>query len=194
MNIIFHQHKITRKEREKLNGHRSCVVWFTGLSGSGKSTLAGAVEEQLAAQGIHTYLLDGDNIRHGLNSNVDFSEAGRKENIRRIGEVAKLFADAGIVTLTAFISPFREDRNMVRKLMNDRDFIEVFVNCPLEVCEQRDTKGLYKKARAGEISDFTGINSPYESPLNPEIEVNTQQQSIEQSVSHIVNYVTLHIR
>lgn len=194
MNIIFHQHKITRKEREKLNGHRSCVVWFTGLSGSGKSTLAGAVEEQLAARGIHTYLLDGDNIRHGLNSNVDFSEAGRKENIRRIGEVAKLFADAGIVTLTAFISPFREDRNMVRKLMNDRDFIEVFVNCPLEVCEQRDTKGLYKKARAGEISDFTGINSPYESPLNPEIEVNTQQQSIEQSVSHIVNYVTLQIR
>ncbi len=194
LNIVYHHHKITRKDREKLNGHRSCVVWFTGLSGSGKSTIAGAVEEKLAAMGIHTYLLDGDNIRHGLNSNVDFSEAGRKENIRRIGEVAKLFNDAGIVTLTAFISPFREDRTMVRSIMKDKDFIEVYVNCPLEVCEQRDTKGLYKKARAGEIKDFTGISSPYEPPLNPEIEVNTQQQSIEESVSHIINYVTLQIR
>lgn len=194
LNIVFHHHKITRQDREKLNGHRSCVLWFTGLSGSGKSTLAGAVEEKLSSMGIHTYLLDGDNIRHGLNSNVDFSEAGRKENIRRIGEVAKLFSDAGLVTLSAFISPFREDRNMVRSLMKAGDFIEVFVNCPLEVCEQRDTKGLYKKARAGQISDFTGISSPYEPPLNPEIEVNTQQQSIEESVSHIINYVTLQIR
>lgn len=194
MNIVYHHHKITRPDREKLNGHRSCILWFTGLSGSGKSTLAGAVEEKLSAMGIHTYLLDGDNIRHGLNSNVDFSEAGRKENIRRIGEVAKLFADAGIVTLTAFISPFREDRNMVRSIMKEGDFIEVFVNCPLEVCEQRDPKGLYKKARAGEISDFTGISSPYEPPLKPEIEVNTQQQSIEESVSHIINYVTIQIR
>jgi adenylyl-sulfate kinase len=194
LNIVYHHHQITRKEREKLNGHRSCVVWFTGLSGSGKSTLAGAVEEKLTGMGIHTYLLDGDNIRHGLNSNLDFSEAGRKENIRRIGEVARLFVDAGIVTLTAFVSPFREDRNRVRSIMKEGDFIEVFVNCPLEVCEQRDTKGLYKRARAGLINDFTGISSPYEPPLNPEIEVHTQQQSIEESVSNILNYVTLQIR
>lgn len=194
MKIVYHKHSITRRDREKLNGHRSCVVWFTGLSGAGKSTLAGAVEEKLNAAGIHTYLLDGDNIRHGLNKNVDFSEAGRRENIRRIGEVAKLFADAGIVTLTAFISPFREDRNMVRALLNQNDFIEVYVNCPLEICEQRDPKGLYKKARAGEISDFTGISSPYEPPLNPEIEVNTREQSIEESVSYITSYVLQQIR
>jgi adenylylsulfate kinase len=194
LKIVYHKHSITRRDREKLNGHRSCVVWFTGLSGAGKSTLAGAVEEKLNAAGIHTYLLDGDNIRHGLNKNVDFSEAGRRENIRRIGEVAKLFADAGIVTLTAFISPFREDRNMVRALLNQNDFIEVYVNCPLEICEQRDPKGLYKKARAGEISDFTGISSPYEPPLNPEIEVNTREQSIEESVSYITSYVLQQIR
>lgn len=194
MKIVYHKHSITRRDREKLNGHRSCVVWFTGLSGAGKSTLAGAVEEKLNAAGIHTYLLDGDNIRHGLNKNVDFSEAGRRENIRRIGEVAKLFADAGIVTLTAFISPFRDDRNMVRALLNQNDFIEVYVNCPLEICEQRDPKGLYKKARAGEISDFTGISSPYEPPLNPEIEVNTREQSIEESVSYITSYVLQQIR
>lgn len=194
MKIVYHNHSITRRDREKLNGHRSCVVWFTGLSGAGKSTLAGAVEEKLNAAGIHTYLLDGDNIRHGLNKNVDFSEAGRRENIRRIGEVAKLFADAGIVTLTAFISPFRDDRNMVRALLNQNDFIEVYVNCPLEICEQRDPKGLYKKARAGEISDFTGISSPYEPPLNPEIEVNTREQSIEESVSYITSYVLQQIR
>jgi adenylylsulfate kinase len=194
LKIVYHKHSITRRDREKLNGHRSCVVWFTGLSGAGKSTLAGAVEEKLNAAGIHTYLLDGDNIRHGLNKNVDFSEAGRRENIRRIGEVAKLFADAGIVTLTAFISPFRDDRNMVRALLNQNDFIEVYVNCPLEICEQRDPKGLYKKARAGEISDFTGISSPYEPPLNPEIEVNTREQSIEESVSYITSYVLQQIR
>ncbi len=188
-NLVYHRHKVSRKDRENIKGHRGCVLWFTGLSGSGKSTLAGAVEQRLNEAGIHTYLLDGDNIRHGLNSNLDFSEAGRKENIRRIGEVAKLFVDAGLVTLVAFISPFREDRDKVRHLLNDGDFIEIYVNCPLEICEQRDTKGLYKKAREGQIADFTGIHSPYEPPLHAELEVNTHLQSIEDCINHIINYL-----
>ncbi|MCC6384281.1 MAG: adenylyl-sulfate kinase [Bacteroidia bacterium] len=192
-NVIFQHFKVGRPEHEKLNGHRSCVLWFTGFSGSGKSTLAGQVQERLMAKRIHTYLLDGDNIRHGLNSNLDFSPEGRTENIRRIGEVAKLFSDAGIVTLTAFISPFRKDRDNVRNLLPKNDFIEVYVNCPIEVCEQRDVKGLYKKARTGEIAEFTGISSPFEPPPNPEIEVRTNEQSVEQCVNIIVDFVLTRI-
>jgi len=188
-NIIRHQYHISKSHRQKQNGHKSMIVWFTGLSGSGKSTIAGRVEEMLHQQGVRTYLLDGDNIRHGLNSNVDFSPAGRKENIRRIGEVAKLFVDAGIVALTAFISPFREDRNRVRQMVDADEFAEVFVNCPLEVCEQRDVKGLYKKARSGEIPDFTGISSPFESPLQPEIEIRSDRLSVEESADNVVNFV-----
>ena len=188
-NLVVHEHSIMRSHRQKLMGHKSLIVWFTGLSGSGKSTLAGKVEEELYKKGIHTYLLDGDNIRHGLNSNLDFSEAGRKENIRRIGEVAKLMADAGLVVLTAFISPFREDRGHARKIAGDDLFAEVFVNCPIELCEQRDVKGLYKKARAGAIADFTGITSPYEPPLNPEVEIASGQMNIEECTQVILNYI-----
>lgn len=193
-NIIRQDYKITKKDRQQLNGHKPLIAWFTGLSGSGKSTLAGLVEEHLFEMGVRTYLLDGDNIRHGLNSNVDFSDAGRKENIRRIGEVAKLFTDAGIVVLTAFISPFREDRDGVRSLVEAGEFAEIFVNCPIEICEQRDVKGLYKKARAGEIKDFTGISSPFESPVKPEIEINTSAMSIDESVDKIVKYISEKIK
>ncbi|MEP7167781.1 MAG: adenylyl-sulfate kinase [Bacteroidota bacterium] len=188
-NIVRQDYKISKKDRMRLNGHKPLIVWFTGLSGSGKSTLAGQVEEHLFETGVRTYLLDGDNIRHGLNNNVDFSEQGRKENIRRIGEVAKLFTDAGIVVLTAFISPFREDRDHVRSLVENGEFAEIFVNCPIEICEQRDVKGLYKKARAGEIADFTGISSPFEHPLKPEMEINTDVMSIEEATDRIVKYI-----
>ncbi|HKR05153.1 MAG TPA: adenylyl-sulfate kinase [Bacteroidia bacterium] len=193
-NIIRQDYKISKKDRVRLNGHKPLIVWFTGLSGSGKSTLAGQVEEHLYEMGVRTYLLDGDNIRHGLNNNVDFSEEGRKENIRRIGEVAKLFADAGIVVLTAFISPFRADRDQVRFLVETGEFTEIFVNCPIEICEQRDVKGLYKKARAGEISDFTGISSPFENPVKPEMEIKTDVMSVEESVDAIVKYITKKIK
>jgi adenylylsulfate kinase len=188
-NIIPQEYRITKSDRQTLNGHKSCIIWLTGLSGSGKSTLANSVEQQLHLRGIRTYVLDGDNIRHGLNNNVDFSEAGRKENIRRIGEVAKLFVDAGVVVITAFISPFREDRDRVRKLVAAGEFMEVFIDCPLEVCEARDVKGLYKKARNGEISDFTGISSPFEAPLNPELTVNTHLMQAKQSTALITEAV-----
>jgi|SRR6185436_2189206 len=193
-NIVRQDYKISKKDRVRLNGHKPLIAWFTGLSGSGKSTLAGLVEEHLYEMGVRTYLLDGDNIRHGLNNNVDFSELGRKENIRRIGEVAKLFTDAGMVVLTAFISPFSEDRDRVRSLVEKGEFAEIFVNCPIEICEQRDVKGLYKKARAGEIRDFTGINSPFEAPVNPEMEIKTDEMNIEQSVDKIVTYITEKIK
>lgn len=188
-NIVPQDYRITKSDRQQLNGHRSAIVWLTGLSGSGKSTLANALEQQLHSKGIRTYVLDGDNIRHGLNSNVDFSDAGRTENIRRIGEVAKLFVDAGIVVITAFISPFRADRDRVRKLVEPGEFFEVFVDCPLEVCEARDVKGLYKKARNGEISDFTGISSPFEPPLQPELTVNTHLMQAKQSTALITEAV-----
>lgn len=188
-NIVQQDYKTTKAHRQQLNGHRSMIIWFTGLSGSGKSTIAGKAEEHLHQAGVKTYLLDGDNIRHGLNSNVDFSDEGRKENIRRIGEVAKLFVDAGVVVLTAFISPFRFDRDHARSLVEKNEFTEIFVNCPLETCEQRDVKGLYKKARAGEIGDFTGISSPFEPPLHPELEIKTDQLSIDESVEMVVNYI-----
>src|SRR5438874_3140723 len=178
-NIVWHQGAVTRADRERLSGHRSATVWFTGLSGSGKSTIAVALEKALWERGVHAFVLDGDNVRHGLNKNLGFSPADRTENIRRIGEVAKLFTEAGIVALTAFISPYRADRDQVRALMPTGDFIEVYVECPIDVCEQRDVKGLYKKARAGEIKEFTGISAPYEAPLRPELAIDTSRQSVE---------------
>lgn len=185
-NIYWHSATISRADREKLNGHKSAILWFTGLSGAGKSTLAHAVEDRLYQLGARTYVLDGDNIRHGLCKDLGFSDADRTENIRRIGEVAKLFTDSGVIALTAFISPFRSDRDAVRALVEDGDFIEIYCKCDLDVCEERDVKGLYKKARAGEIPEFTGINSPYEEPLNPEIVVDTAAQSIEESVEQVI--------
>jgi len=187
--VIPQIHKINREDRNKLTGNRSFVIWFTGLSGSGKSTLANFLEQKLHNNGILTCILDGDNIRFGLNKDLDFSDEGRKENIRRIGEVAKLMTDAGIVVLTAFISPFREDRKTVRELMNKNDFIEIYVKCDLSVCEERDVKGLYSKARAGEIKDFTGIDSPYEEPENPEFVVDTTENSVEESVERIFKFL-----
>ena len=185
-NITWHEATVTAEDREKLLNQKGCVIWFTGLSGSGKSTLANAVEHVLHQQQHHTYVLDGDNVRHGLNKNLGFSPEDREENIRRIGEVAKLFADAGTIVMTAFISPYRADRDQARALLAEDRFVEVFVDCPLEVCEERDTKGLYKKARAGEIKEFTGISAPYESPLNPEVTVNTDALSIEECAQVVV--------
>ena len=185
-NITWHEATVTAEDREKLLNQKGCVIWFTGLSGSGKSTLANAVEHVLHQQHHHTYVLDGDNVRHGLNKNLGFSPEDREENIRRIGEVAKLFADAGTIVMTAFISPYRADRDQARALMAEDRFVEVFVDCPLEVCEERDTKGLYKKARTGEIKEFTGISAPYESPLNPEVTVNTDALSIEECAQVVV--------
>lgn len=194
LHIIPHSHKIGRDFREARNGHKSCTLWFTGLSGSGKSTLAGKVEELLAASGITTYLLDGDNIRTGLNKDLDFSDAGRIENIRRIAEVAKLLNDAGVVVLTAFISPFETDRKQAREIISDASFTEIHVDCPLEVCESRDVKGLYKKARNGEIPHFTGIDSPFEVPNHPEIRVNTHLENLETCSNQIVDYILPRIK
>ena len=188
-NIVWHQGAVTRADREQMNGHKGCTVWLTGLSGSGKSTIAVDLEKRLWERGVRAYILDGDNIRHGLNKNLGFSPADRTENIRRIGEVAKLFTDAGIVTLTAFISPYRADRDQVRALMQPGDFVEVHVACPVEICEQRDVKGLYKKARAGEIKEFTGISAPYEAPLKPELTIDTSGQSVEASARQILAHL-----
>ncbi|KOC92986.1 adenylyl-sulfate kinase [Winslowiella iniecta] len=174
-NVIWHSHAVTRAERETLNGHQGVVLWFTGLSGSGKSTVAGALEQALHQQGVSTYLLDGDNVRHGLCSDLGFSDDDRKENIRRVGEVAKLMVDAGLVVLTAFISPHRAERQMVRDALGEGRFIEVFVDTPLAICEARDPKGLYKKARAGELRNFTGIDAAYESPQQAEIHLDGEQ-------------------
>ncbi|WP_183249143.1 adenylyl-sulfate kinase [Anoxybacillus tengchongensis] len=189
MNIIWHKESITKEDRRKKNNHHSFVLWFTGLSGSGKSTLANEVAKTLFEQNIHCYVLDGDNVRHGLNSDLGFSAKDRTENIRRIGEVAKLFVDSGQIVLTAFISPFRQDRQLVRSKLEQDEFVEVYVRCPLETCEQRDPKGLYKKARNGEIRDFTGIDSPYEPPLSPDVVVDTDQHSIDQCVQQIISYL-----
>ena len=188
-NIVWHDHTVSHSERVALKGQRPVVLWFTGLSGSGKSTIANAVERRLLDLGHHSYLLDGDNIRHGLNKDLGFSDADRVENIRRIGEVAKLFVDAGNIVLTAFISPFRADRDQVRQMVAHDQFIEVFVNTPLAVCEDRDPKGLYKKARAGEIKHFTGIDSVYEAPFEPEIVVQGGEWSIERCANFIVSYL-----
>ena len=190
-NVIYHHASVTRQRRNKLNEHRSVVLWFTGLSGSGKSTLAHALEEKLYQKGCRTFVLDGDNVRHGLNSNLDFSESGRTENIRRISEVSKLMLESGLIVMTAFISPFNKDRNEARKLISSDDFIEIYCKASLEICENRDVKGLYKRARAGEIKNYTGIDSPYETPENPELIIDTDNQGLEDSVSTILSFLEL---
>lgn len=189
-NIVWHRGQITKCDRQKLNGHKSAVLWFTGYSGAGKSTLSVAVEKELHRRGIRTYVLDGDNVRHGLNNNLGFTPEDRTENIRRIGEVSKLFCDAGVMTLTAFISPYREDREMVRSLMNEGEFVEIYVKCALKECEKRDPKGLYKKARNGEIKGFTGIDAPYEAPQAPELVIETDQQTLAESVEKVLAYLS----
>lgn len=186
-NIVPHSFNIQKKQRSILKGHEAFVVWFTGLSGSGKSTLANMVEKELYEMGVHTYSLDGDNIRSGLNNNLGFSREDRQENLRRIAEVAKLFVDSGTVVVASFISPLQTDRDYIREIIGAKDFIEVFVNTPLEVCEERDVKGLYKKARAGEIKNFTGIDAPYDIPVSPDIEIRTNEEDADVSVKRIIN-------
>ncbi|HLF35578.1 MAG TPA: adenylyl-sulfate kinase [Cyclobacteriaceae bacterium] len=188
-NITWHKGAVTREDRERLLNQQGAVIWYTGLSGSGKSTLAHAVEEKLFETGHISYVLDGDNIRHGLNKNLGFSPEDREENIRRIGEVSKLFADAGIIAMTAFISPYRSDRDKARSLVEAGKFIEIYVKVPLDVAEKRDPKGLYKKARAGEIKEFTGIDAPYEEPLNPELTIDTSIKNLEDSVKIVLEYL-----
>jgi len=188
-NIIYHNATVTRERRNQLNSHKSAVIWFTGLSGSGKSTLAHSVEEELHNLGCRTFVLDGDNVRHGLSSNLTFSDNDRKENIRRIGEAANLMMEAGVIAMTAFISPFNEDRNLVRQLLPQGDFIEIYCNASLEACESRDVKGLYKRARAGEIKNYTGIDSPYEAPDNPELVIDTEGGSLEESVAKVMGFL-----
>ncbi len=188
-NIVWHDHHVTKDERSKIKNQKPCILWFTGLSGSGKSTIANAVESKLLELQKHTYLLDGDNIRMGLNKGLSFSDEDRIENIRRIGEVSKLFVDAGTIVLTAFISPFQKERDTVRSLVNEDEFIEVYIDTPIEICESRDPKGLYKKARAGEIANFTGITSPYEAPKTPEIHIANDGISLEEATSQIIRYL-----
>jgi bifunctional enzyme CysN/CysC len=188
-NIYWSQGKVTSRQRELRNGHIGCIIWLTGLSGAGKSTIAADLERELFNMGRHVYILDGDNIRHGLGSDLGFAHKDRTENIRRVGEVAKLFADAGVICVTAFISPYQADRDLVRRIMPGDRFIEVYVNAPLEVCEQRDPKGLYAKARAREIKEFTGISAPYEPPAKPEIELRTDQLTVPESVAKIMEYL-----
>jgi len=189
-NTVWHHATVTRQRRKQQNNHKSAVLWFTGLSGSGKSTLAHCVEEELHERGCRTMVLDGDNIRHGLCSDLGFDNDDRRENLRRIGEVSKLFIEAGVITLTAFISPFTEDRDKVRGLMPHGDFFEIFLDCSVEVCEKRDVKGLYQKARKGEVSNFTGISSNYESPRKPELVVPTDNLTLEESVEMVMKLLT----
>ncbi|MFV0443510.1 MAG: adenylyl-sulfate kinase [Planctomycetaceae bacterium] len=188
-NVTWHDHRVSSADREQIKGQKGAVLWFTGLSASGKSTVANTVDHMLHSQGKHTYLLDGDNIRMGLNKNLGFSAEDRAENIRRIGEVAKLFADAGLVTLTAFISPYRRDRDAVRALLPEGEFIEVFVDASLETCEKRDPKGLYKKARAGEIKGFTGIDDPYEAPEKPELTLDADNKGIDELAQEVIAFL-----
>jgi adenylylsulfate kinase len=188
-NVTWHDHSVARADREKIKGQKGVVIWFTGLSACGKSTIANTVDHMLNQMGRHTYLLDGDNIRMGLNKNLKFSAEDRAENIRRIGEVAKLFGDAGIITLTAFISPYKKDRDAVRALLKEGEFIEVYVNASLETCEKRDPKGLYKKARAGEIKGFTGIDDPYEAPEKPELVLDSNTKGIDELANEVVSYL-----
>lgn len=191
--IVPHAYRISREDRNQANGHESFLVFFTGLSGSGKSTLANALEQELFGRGIKTYVIDGDNVRSGINKNLSFSPEDRTENIRRIGELARLFVDAGLVTLAAFVAPYRVDRAVIRNLVGPDNFVEVFVNTSLEICESRDVKGLYAKARRGEIPNMTGISAPYETPVNPDIEV-TPEQSLEESVARIMAYIENKLR
>jgi len=188
-NTVWHEQQVTKAQRAALKQQKPCLLWYTGLSGSGKSTVANAVDSLLFELGYHSYLLDGDNVRHGLNGDLDFSDQARVENIRRIGEVSKLFLDAGLIVSTAFISPFAQDRASARDKLNSGEFIEVFIDTPISVCEQRDPKGLYKKARAGEIKDFTGIDSSYDVPTNPEIHVKTAEKSIAECAEQIVQHL-----
>lgn len=188
-NITWHSHPVTQQSRAQRKSQQPLVIWFTGLSASGKSTIAGALEQILTQQGYHTYLLDGDNVRHGLCHDLGFSDEDRKENIRRVGEVARLMSDAGLITLAAFISPFRDDRRIVRDILPDGEFIEVFVDTSLEVCKKRDPKGLYAKAESGEIKKFTGIDSPYETPEKAEIHIHSDQVSIAQAVNQLLAYL-----
>ena len=188
-NVVWHHATVTRVRREAQNGHRGAIVWFTGLSGSGKSTLAHAVEELLHQQGCHTFVLDGDNVRHGLNHDLGFSPEDRAENIRRIAEVARLFNEAGMIVITSFISPFRKDRESARQIIGEGRFAEVFVDAPMEVCEQRDPKGLYAKARAGEIAEFTGISSPYEPPEQPSLRLETGRLSVQDGVEALLGHL-----
>lgn len=189
-NITWHELSLSKTARRTQNEHHSFVLWFTGLSGSGKSTIANALAQKLYEQGIRNYLLDGDNVRHGLNKDLGFSDQDRTENIRRIGEVAKLFVDSGQVVLTAFISPFIADRQLVRNLLEEDEFIEIYVQCPINECEKRDPKGLYNKARKGLIPDFTGIHSPYEEPVNPELILNTNEHTVEECVQQIIHHLS----
>ena len=191
-NVIYHHASVTRQRRNKLNEHRSVVLWFTGLSGSGKSTLAHSVEEKLYQKGCRTFVLDGDNVRHGLNSNLDFSESGRTENIRRISEVSKLMLESGLIVMTAFISPFYKDRNEAKRLISNDDFIEIYCKASIETCEARDVKGLYKKARSGKIKNYTGIDSPYEVPENPDLIIDTDNETVGNAVFKILNYLEKH--
>lgn len=188
-NIIAHNYQVDITNRRKQNCHNSFLIWFTGLSGSGKSTIANVLEHKLYNEGIKTYTLDGDNVRHGLNKDLTFSPEDRTENIRRIAEVANLMIDAGIVVLAAFVSPYRKDRDNIRDIVKDVNFVEVYINTSIEECEKRDVKGLYKKARAGEIKNMTGISAPYEAPSNPEVEIKTEEQSIEEAVVKIYNFI-----
>ena len=188
-NIVWHHQKVTRADRASTKSQSPCLLWFTGLSGSGKSTIANALDVALFERGYHTFLLDGDNVRHGLNKDLGFSDEGRVENIRRIGEVSKLFTDAGVIVLSAFISPFTTDRRLVRNLFPAGEFIEVFMDTPLQTCEERDPKGLYEKARAGKIKNFTGIDSPYEAPERPEVRLDTSQMSVEDCVNRLISYL-----
>lgn len=190
--VIWHTASVSHEDHTQLNGHQAAVLWFTGLSGSGKSTVANAVDLMLHQHGVKTYVLDGDNVRHGLNGDLGFSDVDRIENIRRVSEVAKLFADAGLLVSTAFISPFIADREMVRDLLPKGQFIEVFIDTPLSVCESRDPKGLYKKARAGEIKNFTGIDASYEAPVDPEVHIKTEHQSISAAAVQIIDYLQQH--
>lgn len=189
-NVVWHHATITRETREQLNRHKSVILWFTGLSGAGKSTLAHAVEDRLHAMGCRTFVLDGDNVRHGLCSDLGFSAEDRTENIRRVGEAAKLFLEAGVIVLTAFISPFRKDRELVRSLVPHGDFLEIYCAASIDVCEQRDVKGLYKKARAGLIPEFTGISSPYEAPVDSELMVNTGETDLDACVEQVIQLLT----
>ena len=186
-NVVWHKAAVTRERREMRNGHQSVVVWFTGLSNSGKSTVAHAVEERLFEMGCRTFVFDGDNVRHGLCSDLSFSRDDRSENIRRIGEMAKLFTEAGVIAVTAFISPFQSERERVRGLVGEDSFIEIYCRCPLEVCEERDVKGHYRRARMGEIKEFTGISSPYEEPENPDLIIDTANNSVEECVRVVIN-------
>jgi len=188
-NTIYHNATVTRERRNQLNDHKSVIIWFTGLSGSGKSTLAHSVEEELHNLDCRTFVLDGDNVRHGLSSNLSFSDDDRKENIRRIGEAAKLMIESGVIAMTAFISPFKKDRNLARQLVPQGDFIEIYCNASLEACESRDVKGLYKRARAGKIKNYTGIDSPYEAPDNPELVIDTESESLEESVAKVIDFL-----